>query len=92
MRDLRLEIFEPEALARLGSAFDAAWEVVAQRYAHTDVATQAAARADLAMIMLQLAGQQVTAGELKHQAIHQFSGPLSGRLLASPTPTDTEIA
>lgn len=88
MRVSRLEIVEPEVLARLGSAFDAAWEAVAHKYAHADVETQATARAELAMVMLRSVDQHVMADELK--ATHQFSGLPSGRFPGCPTPADTE--
>jgi hypothetical protein len=57
MRVSRPEIVEPEVLARLGSAFDAAWEAIAHNYVQADIETQAAARADLAVRMLQSADQ-----------------------------------
>jgi hypothetical protein len=88
MRVSRREIVEPEVLARLGSAFDAAWEAVAHKYVHADVETQAAARAELAIGMLRSADQH--ADELK--GTHQFSGSPSSRLPRCPTPAGTEIA
>jgi hypothetical protein len=91
MRVSRLEIVEPEVLARLGSAFDAAWEAVAHNYAQADIETQAAARADLAVKMLLSADRHVTAGDFSCRA-YQFSVSPIDRLPGGSTPADTAVA
>lgn len=69
----RREVFEPEDLAILGSAFDQIWRVVASELGDTDHTRKVAARRRLANIMLQLAKlSRLEPDEIKRMAIQIF--------------------
>jgi hypothetical protein len=72
MTTTRPETFEPEVLALLGAIFDEIWNTVGAESQYADPAAKASARARLADIMLQLAGQQLAEGHLKQKAIAVF--------------------
>jgi hypothetical protein len=72
MSSRRPETFEPEVLAKLGSAYDEAWASVAAAFEHAGETAQAAARAKLAEIMLGLVEQQVMPERLKQRALTMF--------------------
>ena len=88
------ETFEPEMLALLGAVYDDAWRTVAADYVHADADTLAAARAELAAIMLRLAEQQLASHELMDQAIRQFGQVMGTSVtqhapVSEPPPTKT---
>jgi hypothetical protein len=72
MHGLRVETFEPEALARLGSAFDEAWAAIEPRLSPLDDAARVAARVRLAAIMLELTHPQLSDDGLKQRALIIF--------------------
>jgi hypothetical protein len=65
----RREVFQPEDLANLGSAFDQTWTIVGGRLSDTDLS---AARSRLADIVLRLARDDIDPDEIQHMAIRIF--------------------
>ena len=66
----RREVFQPEDLANLGSAFDQTWTIVGGRQSDIDVS---AARSRLADIVLRLARvNDIDPDEIQHMAIRIF--------------------
>ena len=72
MSSRRPETFEPEVLAKLGSAYDEAWASLAAGFEHAGETARAAARARLAEIMLGLVEQQLMPESLKQRALTMF--------------------
>ena len=72
MSSRRPRIFEPEELAKLGSAYDEAWASLAAGFEHAGETVQAAAKAKLAGIMLELVEQQLMPESLKQRALTMF--------------------
>ena len=65
----RREVFQPEDLANLGSAFDQTWTIVGGRLSDTDLS---AARSRLADIVLRLARDDIDPDEIQRMAIRIF--------------------
>jgi hypothetical protein len=69
------ETIEPEDLAVLGTVFDEVWSSVSGGLRHADVDRRAAARTQLANILLQLVqGRRLGPDEMKRRAIQTFTG------------------
>jgi hypothetical protein len=76
MTRTRKEIFEPEALATLGTVFDETWAALAAELGPTDDATSEQARLRLAGILMELAKLgQLNSEEMKGAAIRAYSEP-----------------
>jgi hypothetical protein len=70
------EIFEPEALATLGTVFDETWAALASELGPIDDATSEQARLRLAGILMELAKlSQLNSEEMKGAAIRAYSEP-----------------
>ncbi len=92
MTPIRMETFEPEDLASLGSIFDQAWASVAAGYEHADEDTRAAARARLARILLQLAARRVAPESLRQVAVRAFLQIPASFAPADDASTDAHMA
>jgi hypothetical protein len=68
----RVENFEPEDLAELGSMFDESWAAVEPAFEHADEVTRASARTRLAALLLQLAGHESNRESIRRTVLHIF--------------------
>jgi hypothetical protein len=76
MASVKREILEPDTLARLGRAFDAAWAELSGTLALGDDETSEQARLRLAAIFMELVkAGQLSSEEMKSAAIRAYSEP-----------------